>query len=117
MIVTLSDQTTADLFAGKRVRRCVNIEALSSIATLASLRAPLGMSAHTLAQALKVPASRINDIVLERWGVTVDTALRLVRCFGGDVPTWMNLQTAFAVKVAEKDLAPRMRKNVLPLSA
>ncbi len=35
---------------------------------------PLGMSANALAQALKVPASRVNDIVLERRGITVDSA-------------------------------------------
>lgn len=79
--------------------------------------APLGMSAHALAQALKVPASRINDIVLERRGVTVDTALRLVRYFGGDVQSWMNLQTSYEVKVAEKELAPRIAREVLPMAA
>lgn len=78
---------------------------------------PLGMSANALAHALKVPASRINDIVLERRGVTVDTALRLVRYFGGDVQSWMNLQTAFEVKVAQKELAPRIAKEVLPMAA
>ena len=45
---------------------------------------PLGMSANALAQALHVPASRVNDIVLERRGVTADTALRLERYFGSD---------------------------------
>lgn len=78
---------------------------------------PLGMSANALAQALRVPASRINDIVLERRGVTVDTALRLVRYFGGDVQSWMNLQTAYEVKVAEKELAPRIAQEVLPMVA
>lgn len=78
---------------------------------------PLGMSANALAHALKVPASRINDIVLERRGVTVDTALRLVRYFGGDVQSWMNLQTAYEVKVAQKELAPRIAKEVLPMAA
>jgi addiction module HigA family antidote len=78
---------------------------------------PLGMSANALAHALKVPASRINDIVLERRGVTVDTAMRLVRYFGGDVQSWMNLQTAFEVKVAQKELAPRIAKEVLPMAA
>ncbi|PZO21063.1 MAG: addiction module antidote protein, HigA family [Burkholderiales bacterium] len=78
---------------------------------------PLGMSANALALALKVPASRINDIVLERRGVTVDTALRLVRYFGGDVQSWMNLQTAFEVKVAQKELGPRIAKEVLPMAA
>ena len=53
---------------------------------------PLGMSANALAKALRVPASRINDIVLQRRGVTVDTAMRLVRYFGGDVQSWLNLR-------------------------
>lgn len=78
---------------------------------------PLSMSANALAHALNVPASRINDIVLERRGVTVDTAMRLVRYFGGDVQTWMHLQTAYEVKVAEKELAARIAKEVLPKAA
>jgi antitoxin HigA-1 len=78
---------------------------------------PLGLSANALAQALKVPASRINDIVLERRGITVDTAMRLVRYFGGDVQSWMNLQTAYEIKQAEKDLAKRIEQEVVPLAA
>lgn len=78
---------------------------------------PLGLSANALAQALKVPASRINDIVLERRGITVDTALRLVRYFGGDVQSWMNLQTAYEIKVAGKVLAKKIEEEVQPLAA
>lgn len=77
----------------------------------------LGLSANALAQALKVPASRINDIVLERRGITVDTAMRLVRFFGGDVQSWMNLQTAYEIKIAQRELAPRIHREVSPLSA
>ena len=77
---------------------------------------PLGMSANALSVALQVPASRINDIVLERRGVTVDTALRLVRYFGGDAQSWMNLQTAYEVKVAQKALARKIEREILPLS-
>ena len=40
---------------------------------------PLGMPAHQLAMALRVPATRINDIVNEKRGITADTALRLSR--------------------------------------
>ena len=76
---------------------------------------PLGLSANALAVALKVPASRINDIVLERRGVTVDTAMRIVRYFGGDVQSWMNLQTAFEIKVAEKQLAKKVLAEIRPL--
>jgi addiction module HigA family antidote len=78
---------------------------------------PLGLSANALAHALKVPASRINDIVLERRGITVDTAMRLVRYFGGDVQSWMNLQTAYEIKVAEQALAKKIKDEVQPLAA
>jgi addiction module HigA family antidote len=66
---------------------------------------------------LKVPASRINDIVLERRGVTVDTAMRPVRYFGGDVQSWMDLQTAYEIKVAEQALAKKIKDEVQPLAA
>lgn len=78
---------------------------------------PLGMTPNALAQALKVPASRINDIVLERRGVTVDTAMRLARYFGGDVQSWMNLQTAYEIKTAEAALSGRIAREVTPMSA
>jgi addiction module HigA family antidote len=78
---------------------------------------PLGMSANALATALKVPASRVNDIVLERRGVSVDTAMRLTRYFGGDVQTWMNLQIAYEIKSAEKVLSKRVLAEVQPLAA
>ena len=78
---------------------------------------PLGMSSNALAVAVRVPASRINDIVLERRGVTVDTAFRLARFFGGDVQTWMNLQSAYEVKVAQKTIARKIEKEVVPMAA
>jgi addiction module HigA family antidote len=46
------------------------------------LLAPLGMSSHKLALALRVPAARMNDIANEKRGITADTALRLSRYFG-----------------------------------
>ena len=78
---------------------------------------PLGMSANALAKALRVPTSRVNDIVLERRGVSVDTAMRLVRYFGGDVQTWLNLQTAYDLKVAEKTIAKKIAKDIEPMAA
>jgi addiction module HigA family antidote len=62
--------------------------------------APLEMSASALARELRVPAPRINDIVREKRGVTPDTALRLARYFGGDAQSWLNLQTAYDIKLA-----------------
>ena len=78
---------------------------------------PLGMSANALARALRVPASRINDIVLQRRGVSVDTAMRLVRYFGGDVQSWLNLQLAYDLKVAQKTIASKIAKEVEPKAA
>lgn len=72
---------------------------------------PMGLSANALAKQLYVPASRINDIVLERRGVTADTALRLCRFFGGDAQSWLNLQTAYDLRVAELDT--ELQKTVL----
>ncbi|GAB2929405.1 hypothetical protein GCM10027181_30410 [Rheinheimera gaetbuli] len=53
---------------------------------------PLNMSDNALAQALRVKAARINEIVREKRGVTADTALRLARYFGGDAQSWLNFQ-------------------------
>lgn len=74
--------------------------------------APLGLSANALARALHVTPARINDIARERRGITADTALRLARYFGGDAQSWLNLQTAFDLRLAEqsvelRDIEPR----------
>ena len=74
---------------------------------------PLNMSANALAVALRIPTPRINDVVRERRSVSPDTALRLSRFFGGDAQSWLNLQTAYDLKIAEAnaDLA-----EIVPLS-
>jgi antitoxin HigA-1 len=53
--------------------------------------APLGMSVNALAVALRVPSTRLHEIVKERRAVTPETALRLARFFGGDPQSWLNL--------------------------
>lgn len=59
---------------------------------------PLEMSAHALALALSVPATRIHEIVKERRSVTADTAERLARYFGGDAASWLSLQAVYDLK-------------------
>ena len=73
---------------------------------------PLGMSANALAKALNVPAPRINDIVRERRGVSADTAMRLARYFGGDARSWLNLQAAYDLRVAEIENAKRIEREI-----
>lgn len=79
--------------------------------------APLGLNAHALAMALRVPAPRINDIVRERRGVTPDTALRLARYFGGDAESWLALQVAHDLRVAEIASAKKIAREVDPRAA
>jgi antitoxin HigA-1 len=58
---------------------------------------PLSMSAYELAKRLHVPAPRVNDIVLERRGISADTAVRLSRFFGTTEQFWLNLQGAYEI--------------------
>ena len=72
------------------------------------------MSVNALTKQLGVPASRINDIVLERRGVTPDTAMRLARFFGGDARSWLNLQTAYDLRGTEIGHAKEIERTVEP---
>lgn len=76
---------------------------------------PLQMSANALSKALHVPAGRVNDIVLERRGVTPDTALRLARYFGGDAQSWLNLQQSYDLKVTQKQKFKQIEAEIEPL--
>ena len=71
--------------------------------------APLAMSASALARELRVPAPRINDIVREKRSITPDTALRLARFFGGEAQSWLNLQTAYDVKLVSAGLDAELK--------
>lgn len=75
----------------------------------------LGMSANALARNLGVPAPRINDVVLERRGITPDTAMRLARYFGGDARSWLNMQTAYDLRVAEIANGKEIERAVVPM--
>jgi addiction module HigA family antidote len=79
--------------------------------------APLGMSSHALALALRVPATRVNDIVNEKRGITADTALRLARYFGTTSRFWRNMQASWELEVAEDQLSKTVRREVLPRTA
>lgn len=78
---------------------------------------PLCMSANSLAKALKVTPARINDIVRGRRGITADTALRLARYFGTDARSWLNLQAAYDLRIAELAQAKHIIAAVRPRAA
>ena len=76
--------------------------------------APLQMSAHALSQAIRVPATRVNDIANGKRGVTADTALRLARYFGNSPDFWMNLQAAYDLRATEREASARIEREVSP---
>jgi addiction module HigA family antidote len=79
--------------------------------------APLKISVYELANAIKVPRSRANDIVLGRRGITADTAMRFGRYFGTSPEFWINLQARYDLDVAERTLWRKIKREVAPRSA
>ena len=76
---------------------------------------PLGLSMNKLALDLRVPVTRIAEIVHERRAISTDTALRLGRYFNTTPAFWMNLQVRYDLEIAEDTLAHRIRRDVHPL--
>ena len=77
---------------------------------------PLKMSASALAKELHVAAPTVNDIVRERRGVSPLMALRLSRYFGGSAQWWLNMQSVYDLKMAEKEAAKQIEREVRPRS-
>jgi addiction module HigA family antidote len=76
-----------------------------------------GLSAHALSLALRLPASRIEQIVRGRRAITPETALRLARYFGGSASIWLRLQAAHDLSGAERELAAKIAREVTPAAA
>ncbi len=66
---------------------------------------PLNLSAYQLARRLRVPPPRVNDIVLERRGISADTAVRLARFFGTSEQFWLNLQSNYEISLVKAEHA------------
>lgn len=78
---------------------------------------PLNMSVNALAKDLHVPATRLNDVVRGRRGITADTALRLGRYLGTSAQFWLNLQSVYDLRVAEHSNGRAIRRQVSPRRA
>lgn len=78
---------------------------------------PLGISMNRLALDLRVPVTRIAEIVHERRGITPDTALRLGRYFNTSARFWLNAQSSYDLEVAQDALLSAIEREVRPLVA
>jgi addiction module HigA family antidote len=75
------------------------------------------LSANRLALELKLPSGRITDILNGKRGISPETALRLARFFGNSARFWLDLQTAYELAVAEREIGPRIEEEVRPAPA
>jgi addiction module HigA family antidote len=76
---------------------------------------PLRLSINRLALELRVPVTRIAEIVHERRAITPDTALRLSRYFSTTPEFWLNLQVRYDLDRAEDENLHKMEREVHPL--
>ena len=78
---------------------------------------PLGLSMNRLSLELRVPVTRIADIVRGQRSITPDTALRLARYFKTTPMFWLNLQTHYDLQVTEDKELEKIKRDVHPLEA
>ena len=77
---------------------------------------PMELSQNRLALDIGVPPRRINEIVLEKRGVTADTAIRLARYFNMSPQFWLGLQMDYELDLAEEALSKRLDREIRPYS-
>jgi addiction module HigA family antidote len=70
----------------------------------------IGVRPTELAREINVPANRVTQIIHGRRGITGDTALRLGHWFGNSAQFWLNLQTAYDIRVAEQKVGQEVAK-------
>jgi addiction module HigA family antidote len=75
---------------------------------------PLAISINRLGRDLRVPVTRVSEIVNGRRGISADTALRLARYFGTTPEFWMSLQAAYDLDAAQRASADRIVRDVHP---
>lgn len=73
---------------------------------------PLGITQNALALKIRVPATRIGDIIHGRRAITPDTALRLARFFGNSPEFWLNLQQMHDLTKARLALSKTIERDV-----
>jgi addiction module HigA family antidote len=71
---------------------------------------PMALTQRELAQAIRVPYQRVNELINGRRGVTPSTALRLAKYFGVSADFWMNLQIRWDLYQAQRKESKYLEK-------
>lgn len=78
---------------------------------------PLGLSQNKLAMAIRVPARRINEIVLCKRRITANTALRLARYFKMSPEFWLGLQMDYDLDIEQDQFEDEIAMEIKPMVA
>ena len=70
----------------------------------------IGINAAELARQIRVPVSRVREILKGRRGITADTALRLGKWFGTTPQFWLNLQKSYELRLAQAEIGEALDK-------
>jgi addiction module HigA family antidote len=70
----------------------------------------IGVTPTELSRQIDVPANRVTQIIHGRRGITGDTALRLGHWFGTSAQFWLNLQSAYDIRVAQEKAGREIAK-------
>jgi addiction module HigA family antidote len=70
----------------------------------------IGLTPTELARQIKVPANRVTQIIHGRRGITGDTALRFGHWFGTSAQFWLNLQSAYDIRIAEQQIGREVER-------
>ncbi|WP_338016867.1 HigA family addiction module antitoxin [Noviherbaspirillum saxi] len=76
---------------------------------------PMDLTNARVASDIDVPTSRISEIANGKRPITVDTAVRLGVYFNMEPRFWLNLQSEYDVRIAERDLLPEIKGRIRPL--
>ncbi len=73
---------------------------------------PMNLSQNRLALDIRVPARRINEIVLGKRRITADTALRLARYFNMSPQFWLGLQMDYDIDITQDKVSDELKKDI-----
>ncbi len=76
---------------------------------------PLGLSQNAAARLLNVPPRRLNEIVLGKRSITLDTSMRLGRLFGQNPRFWLDIQIECDLRLAEPRLQ-EIKRSISPMA-
>jgi len=99
----------------RQVLSCLPAVSPSGRLTVITPSVNILLSQYRLAKEIHVPARRISEIVLEKRGISADTALRLGLYFGTTALLWINLQARYDLEVASDAIMDRLKAEIKPL--